>query len=81
MSHTDNGAFELPHGVNGFYFRLPRKVLWVELDRVVIEFSRFRIKLFDPILNSSSRNVVAQLIDRCLQATSALNVSFSGLFP
>lgn len=55
--------------------------LRVELDRDVIELSRFRIKLFDPILNSPLRNVVAQLIVRCLQVTSALNVGFSSLFP
>lgn len=71
----------MPHGVNGFYFRFPRKTLRVELDRAVIELSRFRIKLFDPILNCPLRNVVAQLIDRCLQATTALNVGFGSLFP
>lgn len=71
----------LPHGVNGFYFHFPRKTLGVELDRVVIELSRIRIKLFDPILNSPLRNVVTQLIDRFLQATTALNVGFSSLFP
>ena len=71
----------MPHGVNGFYFRFPRKTLRVELDRAVIELSRFQIKLFDPILNCPLRNVVTKLIDRCLQAAPALNVGFSSLFP
>lgn len=49
--------------------------------RMNSDFARFRIKLFAPILNSPLRNVVAQLIDRCLQATTALNVGFGSLFP
>ena len=53
----------------------------MELDRAVIELSRVRIRLFDLILNSPLRNVVAQLIDRCLQATTALNEGFGSLFP